>query len=207
MSRSELLFFLCIAMAILLFGIVLPLWEAFHNSSVSSSPSATSKKKKKKKTKKKKKQQIQMVWHSSKNDHYHNWDHPFENDDACQLKIYVPGTGVVLLSGNDANDSNYCSSSSSSSSSSFDSLSSRFSSSCNNGGSSSPNNCMHIRPGSSVGSNHSSSCGSWCMETIEESEEEDVIDGNENEGDDANYGCDKYCPDLDETTAEDEDDY
>ena len=59
------------------------------------------------------------------------------------------------------------------------------------------------------------------METIEESEEEDVIDGDENDDDTANFGSelertirsstdacdDEYCPDLDETTAENEDDY
>ena len=56
------------------------------------------------------------------------------------------------------------------------------------------------------------------METIKESEEEDIIYDDENEGYDTKYGsasetrsstdaCDGYCPDLDETAStEDEDD-
>lgn len=197
MSQSELLFFLSTAVAIVLFGIVLPVWEALSSTSSSN----LSNKKKKKPT-----------CHKFNETDTYELEYSFdddENDDImeapCQLKIYVPGTGVIFLTGENGGDAT-------STKSSLVSLSSR--SSWSSSSSSSSNGSSTFRRCGSVGSSGSqSSCGSWCMETIEESEEEDIIDddeGDHNSEESATRTRETTsfsgCPELDETTAKDYDD-
>lgn len=173
MTQSELLFFLSIAVAIVLFGIVLPVWEAISSSSSNS----TSKKKMEK-----------SVWHKSNDDYdthqeeeyYFDFD---KNNDAilmetppCQLKIYVPGTGVVLLTDASASSSSHL----------------------RRGSSVGSNGSSHSAWGSW--------CMETIEESEEEdiSDDEDESDDSRRTSSDTTT-CGS-CPDLDETTAEDDDD-
>ena len=97
MSQSELLFFLSIAVAIVFFGIVLPVCEAL--SSTSSSNSSNKKKK--------------STWHKCNEEDAYELEYSLDDDDdeeddimetPCQLKIYVPGTGVIFLTGDGGGD-------------------------------------------------------------------------------------------------------
>ena len=173
MTQSELLFFLSIAVAIVLFGIVLPVWEAISSSSSNS----TSKKKMEK-----------SVWHKSyddydthqEEDYYFGFDK--DNDTIlmetppCQLKMYVPGTGVVLLTDASASSSSHL----------------------RRGSSVGSNGSSHSAWGSW--------CMETIEESEEEdiSDDEDESDDSRRTSSDTTT-CGS-CPDLDETTAEDDDD-